>query len=349
MDLGYFDPAAALWASGEVGDSGGVVALRPALDLASELERLGRDAGVSSRLTVRLGSELEGAERGTFDAALVLAPFFLGNAPVRSAVRTAAVGLKAEGIMYLQVHRRHGGATFVRFAEEVFEEVEMVGLGGGQRRLYVARRPRAGITESVEAGGSGAPAAGSVVELVARGVTLRLRLTAGVFAARGIDAGSKLLVNSATPPAGGRVLDVGCGAGVIGLAFAAADRRAQVVLVDVSKAAVDLTRENAEANGLSNVDVRLSDGYDAVKGERFDTIVSNLPAHRGVAQDTAAAERFIGQAPGLLREGGELWVVANKALGYELPASRAFREVRVAATDGRYKVLQCRGVKGGGK
>ena len=340
LDLGYYDPSAALWAAGEVGAEGTVLALRPALDLASELERMARDGGFAQALSVRLGDELEAAERGTFDAALVLAPFFLGNAPVRRAVTVAAAGLRAEGVMYLQVHRRHGGATFVRFAGEAFGEVEMVGMGGGQRRLYVARGPRAVAAEGAE---QRATAAGNVVELAARGATLRLRLTAGVFAARGIDAGSKLLVNTATPPAGARVLDVGCGAGVIGLAFAAADRRAQVVLVDVSKAAVELTRENAESNGLRNVDVRLSDGYDAVKGERFDTIVSNLPAHRGVEQDTAAAERFIAQAPQFLREGGELWVVANKALMYELPASRVFREVRVAAADGRYRVLACKG------
>jgi 16S rRNA G1207 methylase RsmC len=89
------------------------------------------------------------------------------------------------------------------------------------------------------------------------------------------------------------------------------------------------------------VEVLLSDGYDALGGQRFDAILSNLPAHRGQQADSAVAERFIAGAPAHLREDGGAWLVANKALPYELPAARAFRRVRVAAGDGRYKVLHC--------
>ena len=35
------------------------------------------------------------------------------------------------------------------------------------------------------------------------------------------------------------------------------------------------------------------------------------------------------------------YFVANRSLPYELPASRVFREIRVVAHDGRYKVLRC--------
>jgi 16S rRNA (guanine1207-N2)-methyltransferase len=344
LEQGYYDPTAALWAAEQAGRSGAegkVLALRPGIDLATELERVAAASGVAG-LEVRLGDGLAAGEEGTFDVALVLAPFFLGNAPVRRALAVAASGLKREGELYLQVHRRHGGETFLRFTRELFGAVELLGMGGGQRRLYVGRGPKAG---AVEAGTGDAGAAGTEVELAARGVSLRFRLTAGVFAARGIDPGSRLLVNTVEAPPGARVLDLGCGAGVIGLTLAKADPSARVTLVDVSRAAVELTKENAALNGLRGVDVRLSDGFDGVRGERYDLIVSNLPAHRGQVQDTSVAEGMIAAAPGHLRDGGELWVVANKALGYELAASRAFREVRVVASDGRYKVIRCGGAQ----
>jgi len=336
LEQGYYDPSGALAAAVKAGH---VLALRPTIDLATELDGLAREQRLAT-LETKLGDAVTAEERGTYDAALILAPFFLGNEPVRQAILTAALALKPAGTLYLQVHKSHGAKTFLRFAEEAFGRVELLGLGGGQRRLYGATEPKA-----IEALASVESKEEQLTGLSARGVTLKLKFVAGVFSAKRVDAGTQLLIQTVDLPSGARVLDLGCGAGAIGLAVAAGDKRAKVVLVDSSKAAVDLAGENAALNDVKNVEIRLSDGYEAVTGERFDTILSNLPAHRGMQADTEAAERFIAQAPLYLREGGELWVVANKALPYELPASRSFREVRVAANDGRYKVLHCKGAQ----
>ena len=100
-------------------------------------------------------------------------------------------------------------------------------------------------------------------------------------------------------------------------------------------------RVAAPQMGLEIGVFRLGDGYAAVAGERFDAILANLPAHRGHKQDLSTAERFIAGAAQHLRARGAAWFVANRALPYELPASNAFRQVRTAAADGRYKVLHC--------
>jgi len=334
LEMGYYDTGGALWAAG-----GGarVVALRPAIDQLTELERAVRESGLDG-VEPRLALDVQPEERGTFDLALLLAPFFLGNAPVRQAMAAAAGALTPEGVLYFQAHKRRGGDTFVRYAGELFERVELEGMGGGQRRMYSAAGPRA---EVARAAGAAASAAAPPLEVALRGITLKLRLAAGVFSAGRVDPGSQLLAETAAAPPGARILDLGCGAGTLGLALAAADPRAQVVLVDSSRPAVELSRENALANELTNAQVLLSDGYAALAGQRYDVVVSNLPAHRGQQADNSAALEFIAGAPAHLREGGAAWFVANKALAYELPASRAFRRVRVAAADARYKVLHC--------
>jgi 16S rRNA (guanine1207-N2)-methyltransferase len=332
LEMGYYDPRGALWAAGR---GARVVALRPSVDLAAELEQRARQAALET-LEVRIAVRPEPSETGSFDAALLLAPFFLGNEPVRQALLACAAAVQPAGAAYFQVHRRHGGDTFVRMARELFDEVEQLDLGDAGRRLMRASAPR---PVAAHAGDVQSPADGPLHELEVRGTTVRFRLAAGVFGARGIDAGSKLLLSAVDVPRGASILDLGCGAGVIGVGLAAADPTARVVLVDSSRPATELAHENAGRNGLTNVDVRLGDGYGAVAGERFDAVVSNLPAHRGHQQDLATAERFIAGAPAHLREHGGAWFVANRALPYELPASSAFRAVRTAATDGRYKVL----------
>lgn len=129
-----------------------------------------------------------------------------------------------------------------------------------------------------------------------------------------------------------QMLDVGCGSGVIGLSLAAEKPASHVTLVDVSEDALALTRENAEKNGLGNVEIFRSDLLDQVRGS-FDLIVANLPyvpeseartMARELSHDPALAlfsgadgmdllRRFIPVAYGFLKPGG--WLALE--IGYD--------------------------------
>ncbi|GAB3554884.1 peptide chain release factor N(5)-glutamine methyltransferase [Noviherbaspirillum agri] len=77
-------------------------------------------------------------------------------------------------------------------------------------------------------------------------------------------------------PPGGRILDMGTGSGAIAIAIAHTRSDAVVTALDVSDAALAVARRNA-ARHAANVTFLQSDWYGAVKGERFDIIVSNPP------------------------------------------------------------------------
>jgi release factor glutamine methyltransferase len=77
-------------------------------------------------------------------------------------------------------------------------------------------------------------------------------------------------------PASQALLDMGCGAGVLGLTLAAERPDWQVTLADVSPAALALAKENAVALGLSSLRWCQSDLFTAIDGT-FDGIVANLP------------------------------------------------------------------------
>lgn len=104
-----------------------------------------------------------------------------------------------------------------------------------------------------------------------------------------------------------KVLDVGCGSGVIGLSLAAelGDRAAEVVMVDVSAEARALATENRELLELGDrVEVIGSDLFSALGGREFDVIAANLPYIP--AGDIGDLDREVQRDPVLALDGGEI-------------------------------------------
>jgi 16S rRNA (guanine1207-N2)-methyltransferase len=78
-----------------------------------------------------------------------------------------------------------------------------------------------------------------------------------------------------------RILDVGCGYGPLGLMLKNLHKDSIVHLFDRDALAVEYSRQNAGLNGLVDVDIYGSLGYDDVRRADFDLIVSNIPGKAG--------------------------------------------------------------------
>ncbi len=85
------------------------------------------------------------------------------------------------------------------------------------------------------------------------------------------------LLKNVKLPENPRILDMGCGSGVLGLTLAADLPGSQVTLADLSPDALDLARENAALLEIPNATFVESDLFSALAGQTFDLIVANLP------------------------------------------------------------------------
>lgn len=103
----------------------------------------------------------------------------------------------------------------------------------------------------------------------------------GVFSGNRLDLGTSVLLRDAFPDAGAsRLLDLGCGYGVIAVALATALPHAEVDAVDVNARALALTSHNAAAHGVADrVHVLEPDQTDP--RARYDEIWSNPPIRIG--------------------------------------------------------------------
>ena len=165
----------------------------------------------------------------------------------------------------------------------------------------------------------------------------------GVFSPDHIDGGTAvLLANTPLPPAGGHLLDLGCGWGPIALSLALDAPRATVWAVDVNERALDLVRRNAEELGLDNINAVQPE--DVPEGVAFRTIRSNPPIRVGKDVLHGMLETWIPR----LAERSDAWLVVQRNLGSDslqrwLAASldRGYSGSR-AATGRGFRVLKVR-------
>ncbi|CAM8681277.1 16S rRNA (guanine(1207)-N(2))-methyltransferase RsmC [Kluyvera sp. M-M157-B] len=167
---------------------------------------------------------------------------------------------------------------------------------------------------------------------------LTIKTLPGVFSRDGLDVGSQLLLSTLTPHTKGKVLDVGCGAGVLAATLASHSPKVRLTLCDVSAPAVEASRATLAANGIEG-EVLASNVFSEVNG-RFDMIISNPPFHDGMQTSLDAAQTLIRGAVRHLNSGGELRIVANAFLPYPAVLDETFGFHEVIAQTGRFKVYR---------
>ncbi|EFA23751.1 class I SAM-dependent methyltransferase [Bifidobacterium gallicum] len=143
-----------------------------------------------------------------------------------------------------------------------------------------------------------------------RGHEVQVNTSHGVFSADRVDLGTQVLLRHAPDlPETGTFLDLGSGWGPIALAMALDAPDARVYAVDVNERSIDLTRENAQANGCANIVAGTA--QDVPDDVRFARIWSNPPIRIG---KEALHELLMTWLP-RLEPDGYAYLVVQKNLG----------------------------------
>jgi 16S rRNA (guanine1207-N2)-methyltransferase len=135
---------------------------------------------------------------------------------------------------------------------------------------------------------------------------------AGVFSRGEADTGTRLLLEALPEEMHGEILDLGCGWGIIGISIKKAWPEAEVTLGDVNLRALELSRRNAERNGVKVI-CEESDGMAAFQGRKFDAVVTNPPIRAG----KQVIYQMFADAAECLKPGGGLYLVIRKQQGAE--------------------------------
>jgi 16S rRNA (guanine1207-N2)-methyltransferase len=291
-------------------------------------------ANAIANAEVRLADGVEGLAPASFD--LVFSHLPRGRLVQEELIQGAAWVLRPGGRFYLVANKRSGVKGAIAYARALFGQCGVVRQKKGYH-VALAVRP-ADLQLSP-------PTDGYVTRtVILNDVETTVVSKPGVFAWDRVDAGTAALVGAMEIETGDRVLDLGCGAGLAGLAAARRASEGRVVLADADARAVESARRTLEANGIANVEALLSDCGSAVLDRRFDTgrfdrVITNPPFHQGVGVDYDVACQFVRDAARVLRREGHLFLIANRFLRYGDLIRETFGNVTTAYADNRYHVL----------
>jgi 16S rRNA (guanine1207-N2)-methyltransferase len=310
----------------DIAVTGRVLLVNQSRALPAALRGRGVECVIWNRRLVEGMSAAPWPPRGPFDLALVRLP----KARDEQAMTTHAAlsVLRTGGRLILYGGNDEGIRPAAFLLEQLVGGVETL-AARGHGRVLAARRPEGTDTRraSLEAW-----RAVSEVEIAGR---VRAWVSyPGCFAAGRLDEGTALLVSTLPSLApGARVLDYGCGTGVI--AAAALDRQPNLRLDAMDSDAVSL---EAASENVPVARLVLGTGLFDAGRARYDAIFSNPPLHRGIAEDRSLLERLASGAPAHLAAGGHLRLVVQRRVAVGRLLARHFAKVEIAAETGRYRV-----------
>lgn len=283
------------------------------------------------------GVEAVGLPAGVVDGPFSQAAVHLqkGRAATQEGLSTAWQHLRIGGRLLLVGGNDLGIKSAVKRLAAELEQQEAV--------VVNRARGRVALFERSDGPGPMAPQAAQV-EVESGGETFSLCSANGVFSADRVDRGSRLLIGfleNIDPPT--RILDMGCGIGVLGLSALRRWPEATAVLADVDRRAVEAAKNNA-------INLELSDRcqtawWDATAEKPpiggCDLALINPPFHTGKAVDLDPARAMFRSLEQVLAPGGAALIVANRTLPYEQQLGGIGR-VRLLAAESGFKLLELR-------
>ena len=167
---------------------------------------------------------------------------------------------------------------------------------------------------------------------------------ANVFSRNHLDIGGRFLMDNLPKGDFSKVVDLGCGNGVVGMAASQAYPKAQITFIDESYMAIDSARINMSKNlpeeQAENARFVVNNGLVGFKPETYDLILCNPPFHQQQAITDNIAWSMFNDARFCLVEGGELVIVGNRHLDYQDKLERIFGNCKLITENKKFVVLR---------
>ena len=171
-----------------------------------------------------------------------------------------------------------------------------------------------------------------MIETIIKNVNLKFETSEKVFSPNAIDSGTLAMLEMIEFSPEDKVLDLGCGYGVVGILAAKTASPENVYMCDISDEAIRLSKSNSKLNDVENVNIFQSDGFKNIVEKNFTIIASNPPYH----EDFKIPKSFIENGYKALSTGGKMYMVTKRRTWYKNKFIAVFGGVSIVEKDGYF-------------
>jgi 16S rRNA (guanine1207-N2)-methyltransferase len=168
-----------------------------------------------------------------------------------------------------------------------------------------------------------------VIHANVAGIEFRFETAPHLFSATKLDRGSLAMLSCIRFEPDDKILDLGCGYGLIGIYAAKIIGAERVWMADSDRTAVRSAVKNLALNGVEGVNVVMSDGFREIPEANFTKIICNPPYH----VDFSVPKHFIEKGFNRLFLDGAMYIVTKRRTWYENKLRSVFGGARVRELD----------------
>lgn len=292
--------------------------------------------------TIRIFSDINLSHPEMEKPDLILFNIFKGRYLNRRILLQTWNALKPGGKILISGANNQGVQSVIKDASQLFRNNSVLAYKKGNRIVKLIKESHYEMDLPDWTGEPGiAPGTWSRFQLDIDEHSFDLVSLPGVFSYGSLDGGTALLLSTIGDLSGKKVLDVGCGWGIIGL-YSAAHNAASVDMIDSSLLAIASSQENITRNKYPVCRAFPSDLLSAVQGRAYNCVLSNPPFHVGLRVDYQAAHALIAGARFVLEPGGHIQLVANRFIPYDRLMMEVFGNVKTLVQTPAFRILASR-------
>jgi len=165
---------------------------------------------------------------------------------------------------------------------------------------------------------------------------------ANVFSRDSLDIGTRFfLQHIPSNTNANRIIDLGCGNGVVGIIAAERNKCSKLCFVDESFMALASAEQNflAAFSQQREAEFVSADGLSSFESGSTDLILCNPPFHQQQTVGDHIAQKMFKESLRVLNKGGELRVIGNRHLGYHVSLKRLFGNVKQVAANSKFVIF----------